>query len=95
MRSWKSAAASPASAIPGQGSTPSPFGPWHEFGGRRVRKFPDGKTHKDPVGRPVIKIGRWLYPTFYQLRDSGEVQQFMQDRMLKLARRAGLIVEVA
>lgn len=77
------------------GGRAAPFYPWHEFGGRRVRKFKNGKTHRDPVGRKVEKIGRWLYPTFYQLRDSGEVQRFMQERMLRLARRAGLIVEVS
>lgn len=58
--------------------------PWLDFGGR-VGKYRQ-------IVRPFIKDGRYLYNAYYRLRDTGKIQQTMQEALVDLARKAGMEV---
>lgn len=66
------------------GGTRVPYYQWLDWGGRVGRK----KATK----RPFIKEGRYLYPTYFELRDSGQIQQVLERSLLDVARSTGLEV---
>ena len=65
-----------------EGSARAPYTPWLDFGGSVGRK--------DSVHRPFFKDGRYLYPSYFRRRDSGEIQNDMQRALIKVAMEAGL-----
>lgn len=67
------------------GGARAPHYPWLDFGGR-VGKF--RQVHRD-----YTREGRYLYPTYRSLRDSGEFQDKMVEALVKLGDRAGLEVK--
>jgi hypothetical protein len=67
------------------GGNKAPYYPWLDFGGRV------GKSKS--VYRPVLKSGRYIYPTFFALRSSGQFEKVMTGALLDVARSAGIEVE--
>lgn len=59
--------------------------PWLDFGGRV------GKRRS--VARPFLKDGRYLYAAYYELRNSGALQEVLTDALLDVVRQAGVEVE--
>lgn len=59
--------------------------PWLDFGGSVGR-------HKS-VHRPFLKRGRYLFPAYIALRDSGEFEDVLNTALLKVAAQAGVEVE--
>ena len=64
------------------GSKRVPYYPFLDFGGRV------GRSHA--VKRPFLKDGRYIYPAYFKLRDSGEFAEILEAELLSIARRAGL-----
>lgn len=58
---------------------------WLDFGGRV------GKSKS--VRRPFKKKGRYLYPSYFKHRDSGDIQRKMLDALTDVARKAGMDVD--
>lgn len=83
-RSLKAASTQTATRVRGGGARAAYY-PWLDFGGRvgRARS----------VSRPFRKEGRYLYKTYYALRDSGEFQDLLSEELVKVGRAAGLEVE--
>lgn len=69
------------------GGARAPYYPWLDFGGRVGR----GKSIK----RPFIKDGRYLYGSYYQLRNQGRIQERMVEALSRTADAAGLGIEVS
>jgi hypothetical protein len=67
------------------GGSRAPYYPWLDFGGR-VGK---GRSIK----RPFLPDGRYLYETYYQLRQQGRIQERMILALAKAAADAGLGIE--
>lgn len=63
----------------------APHAPWLDFGGSV------GKNNS--VKRPYKKDGRYVYPTYRKLRDSGEFEAVMGEALADVARRAGIEVD--
>lgn len=66
------------------GGVRAPYYQWLDWGGRVGRK-------KKTV-RPFIKEGRYLYPAYFHLRDSGRIQQVLERSLLEVAQQAGVEV---
>lgn len=66
------------------GGARAPWYPWLDFGGRVGRR-------KATV-RPFHPDGRYLYPAYFRLRDSGEFTDVMSKALADVARSAGLEV---
>lgn len=62
-----------------------PYYPWLDFGGSVGKR--------KSVRRPFIKSGRYIYPAYYKLRDSGRFEQVLSDAVLGLVRDVGLEVD--
>lgn len=69
------------------GGSQAPYYPWLDFGGSVGRN--------GSITRPYTRKGRYIYPTYRGLRDSGEFQQTMLDGLNELGRRHGLDIEVS
>ncbi len=67
-----------------EGGARAPYMPWLDFGGRVGRR-------KATV-RPFSPDGRYLYPAYYRLRDSGVFVDAMSKALAEVARSAGLEV---
>lgn len=67
------------------GSAKAKHAPWLDFGGNV------GKNKS--VNRKFIKNGRYLYPTYFKLRDSGAIAEILGDELYNAAKQAGLDVE--
>lgn len=67
------------------GGRRAPYYPWLDFGGRVGRG--------GAIRRPFTKDGRYLYPTYRKLRDSGEFQEVMTRELVDVARKAGIEVD--
>lgn len=59
--------------------------PWLDFGGRVGRR--------GSVRRSYTRQGRYIYPTYRKMRDSGDIQDGMTDALVDSARQAGLEVK--
>lgn len=66
------------------GGNRAPYMPWLDFGGRVGRK--------KRVKRAFLKEGRYVYPAYFQKRDSGEFQRVLQEALVEVAKQAGLEV---
>lgn len=66
------------------GGARAPHYPWLDFGGRV------GKNRS--VVRRFNSDGRYLYPTYFDLRDSGRIQDVLQRSLLDVARQSGVEV---
>lgn len=66
------------------GGPRAPYYPWLDFGGRVGRR-------KATV-RPFSPDGRYLYPAYFKLRDSGQFVDVMSAALVKVAAEAGLAV---
>lgn len=67
------------------GGRKAPYYPWLDFGGKVGR-------NKRTV-RPFYTDGRYLYKTYYELRDAGKLQDIMQQALLDIVRQSGLSVD--
>jgi len=59
--------------------------PWLDFGGRVGRH--------GTAARAFLKEGRYLYPTYYEQRRSGEYDQILEQHLRRVAALAGLAVD--
>lgn len=66
------------------GGQRAPYYPWLDFGGRVGRNR--------SVRRPFLKKGRYVYPAYFALHDSGRIQQVLQQALLDVARQTGVEV---
>lgn len=64
------------------GNARAPYYPWLDFGGSVGRK--------DSVHRHFFKNGRYLYPSYFRRRDSGEFERDLQHALQRVAAEAGL-----
>lgn len=64
-----------------------PYAGWMEFGGRRRLAYT--RQREATPSRPIIKIGRYAYPTVYDNRE--ELREVYEDELERLLRRAGLL----
>jgi len=64
------------------GSSRAPYYPWLDFGGSVGRN--------NSVVRQFRKRGRYLYLSFFQLRDSGKFTAVLEESIRDVVRRAGL-----
>lgn len=64
------------------GSARAAYYPWLDFGGRVGRN--------NSVERPFKPKGRYLYPAYFKLRDSGEFEEALSESLEDVARRAGI-----
>lgn len=60
--------------------------PWLDFGG-------EGRRRGRPPAREFIRKGRYLYPAYYEKRDSGEFERLLSRALLDVARGAGIEVD--
>lgn len=67
------------------GGTRAKYYPWLDFGGKVGR----GRS----VSRPWKKEGRYLYPAYRKLKQSGQFQERMRLAIVSLATEAGLKVD--
>lgn len=67
------------------GGSKAPYAPWLDFGGRVGRNGSISRTYR--------KEGRYVYPTYRKLRDSGAFQAAMTDALVRVGDKAGLEVE--
>ncbi len=66
------------------GGKRAPYYPWLDFGGKVGRNRSVSRTYK--------KGGRYIYPNYRRLRDSGKFQDSMQEGLQSVGRRAGLVI---
>lgn len=66
------------------GGKQAPYYPWLDYGGRVGRK--------KSVKRAFLAEGRYLYPGYFQARDSGQFQAILTKALTELAESAGLEV---
>jgi hypothetical protein len=79
-------AASTKSAVRvAMGSKRVPYPAWLDFGGSVGRN--------QSVKRAYKKDGRFMYPTYRKLRDSGEFEKVMTEALADVARQAGVDVD--
>lgn len=64
------------------GGSKVPYYGWLDFGGRVGRR--------KSVKRPVLQKGRYLYPAYESLRDSGTFEKALQEALSKLVIDVGL-----
>jgi len=69
------------------GSKRVPYFPWLDFGG-------EGRKRGRPTKREFIKAGRYVYPTYFEKRDSGEFERVLSGALLRHVRRAGIEVDL-
>lgn len=69
----------------GAGSAKAPYYPWLDFGGRVGRKR--------SVHRPFYTDGRYLYPSYFRKRDSGEFAEALRRALIGVAISAGVEVD--
>lgn len=67
------------------GGSRAEYYPWLDFGGRVGRK--------NSIIRYFLKDGRYLYPAYFKMRDSGEIQHKLVEVLTGVAKQAGLVVE--
>ncbi len=67
------------------GGDKAPYYPWLDFGGHVGRH--------GTAARAFLKEGRYLYPTYYQQRRSGEYDQVLEAQLRRVAAQAGLKVD--
>jgi hypothetical protein len=67
-----------------EGGRGAEYVPWLDWGGRVGRK--------KSVMRARVRDGRFLYPAYYHVRDSGEFQKVLNKELRDVARQAGLKV---
>lgn len=68
-----------------EGGKSAPHTPWLDYGG-------EGRRRGRPPKRPFIKAGRYLYPTYFEKRDSGELVGIMNVELVGLVKSSGLEV---
>ena len=68
------------------GGGKAPWYPWLDYGGQ-------GRIKGRPAKRPFVKTGRYLYPAYFKLRDSGEMMTKITDVLLDTVRAAGIEVD--
>lgn len=68
-----------------EGGSRAPYMPWLDYGGRVGRK--------KSVLRPFHKEGRYVYPAYIKLRDSGQIERILTAALLDVARQAGVEVD--
>lgn len=66
------------------GGSRAPYYPWLDFGGRVGRK--------QSVERAVFKEGRYLYRSYFDLRQRGTFGDVLERALLDVARQAGVEV---
>lgn len=66
------------------GGSRAPYYAWLDFGGRTGKR--------KSVRRPFSQYGRYLYPAYFQMRDSGEFVDVMSAALVDVAAQAGLEV---
>ena len=66
------------------GGNRAPHYPWLDFGGRVGRK--------KSIKRPFLTEGRFIYASYFELRDSGEFADVLANAMQKVIVDAGLEV---
>lgn len=66
------------------GGRRAPYYPWLDFGGRVGRNR--------SIVRPFRREGRYLYDSYFDLRDSGRFQDVLAAALVDVARQAGLEV---
>jgi len=66
------------------GGDDAPHYPWLDFGGH--------VGHHGTAARAFLKEGRYLYPSYYELRRSGEFDKVLERELRKVAAQAGLAV---
>ncbi len=67
------------------GGERAPYFPWLDYGGRVGRR--------KATRRAFLKEGRYLYPAYFALRDSGEIQAVLSGALADVARQAGYTVD--
>lgn len=67
------------------GGTRAPYYSWLDFGGRVGRK--------KATRRPFLKEGRYLYPTYFHLRDTGRIRRVLEKSLLDVAWQSGVEVD--
>jgi hypothetical protein len=92
LRASYRAAANGAGARVLWGGTKAIYAPWMEFGGRKHGKL-KGRTTKrtQPVDRPRLARGRYLYPSIDRNQD--QIQEQVIKEMNQLLARYGMGVE--
>jgi hypothetical protein len=68
-----------------EGGKRAPYMPWLDYGGKVGRN--------KSVRRPFIKEGRYLYPAYFRLRDSGKIQEVLAGALIDVAAQAGVVVD--
>jgi hypothetical protein len=68
------------------GGAKAPWYPWIDYGG-------EGRRRGRPPARPFIKKGRFLYPGYYKVRDSGEFEEMLNTALGEVVKAAGLEVD--
>lgn len=84
QKSMKAASTRTKVRVKAGGSKASYF-PWLDFGGRVGRN--------GSVTRPVLKEGRYLYRSYFDLRARGEFQKVLEKSLLRVAESAGVRIE--
>lgn len=82
--SVRAASTQTAARVSGGGAR-APWYPWLDFGGRIGRR--------KSVKRPFIKEGRYLYASYFRMRDSGKFEDVMTTALLDVVRGAGFEVD--
>lgn len=62
-----------------------PYYPWLDFGGRVGRRR--------SIERAFLREGRYIYPSYNRLSDSGKLERVMADGLLKVVSAAGLATD--
>jgi hypothetical protein len=68
-----------------EGGPRAPYMPWLDYGGRVGRKH--------ATIRPFIKNGRFVYPAYFKLRDSGKIQEILERSITDVAHAAGVVID--
>lgn len=83
-RSLKARSTRTAARVQGGGNR-AVYYPWLDFGGRVGKGL--------AVRRPFFKEGRYIYRSYFDLKESGEFQETLHRALLDVARRAGVEVD--
>ncbi len=83
-RSIKTASTRTKARVRAGGGRRVAYYPWLDFGGSVGRN--------NSVKRAFKKKGRYLYPTYFDARDSGELVDLMEKNLQSVAKKAGLDV---
>lgn len=67
------------------GGVRAPYFHWLDFGGRVGRR--------KSVRRPYLKEGRYMYRSYFDLKQSGEFVKVMDRALLQVTREAGVAVD--